>query len=211
MPPLSKLYTRAGDRGQTRLGGGQKVPKSNLRLECYGTIDELNSHPGPRALAGARAPEIAHPLLRIQNELFDLGSDLCFLEEDKGKWPLPQVRPDQIEALEREIDSMQAAVGPLANFILPGETGRRRRCMSRARCAAGRSAFACTSGGEGARGAAGAGVSQSPLGLALRRSTPGERQGRGPGIPSGVPAPEPVKRLFPPAPLALAARCSPPS
>lgn len=119
MPPLSKLYTRAGDLGQARLGGGQKVPKSNLRLECYGTVDELNSNLGVvRSLDPC--PEIAGPLLRIQNELFDLGSDLCFLEEDKGKWPLPQVRPEQIQALEREIDTMQAATGPLANFILPG-------------------------------------------------------------------------------------------
>jgi cob(I)alamin adenosyltransferase len=119
MPPLSRLYTRAGDQGQTRLGGGQIVAKSDLRLECYGTVDELNSVLG---LVRALEPcaEIAEPLLRIQNELFDLGSDLCFLEEDKGKWPLPQVRPDQIETLEQEIDSMQSQTGPLANFILPG-------------------------------------------------------------------------------------------
>ena len=119
MPPLSRLYTRAGDLGQTRLGGGQKVPKSSLRLECYGTVDELNSVLGlVRSLEPC--PEIAEPVLRIQNELFDLGSDLCFLEEDKGKWPTPQIRPDQIDALEREIDSMQSQTGPLANFILPG-------------------------------------------------------------------------------------------
>ena len=119
MPPLSRLYTRAGDLGQTRLGGGQIVAKSSLRLECYGTVDELNSILG---LVRSLEPcaEIAHPLPRIQNELFDLGSDLCFLEEDKGKWPIPHVRPDQIEALEREIDSMQSQTGPLANFILPG-------------------------------------------------------------------------------------------
>jgi cob(I)alamin adenosyltransferase len=119
MPPLSRLYTRAGDQGQTRLGGGQKVAKSNLRLECYGTVDELNSVLGlVRSLEPC--PEIMGPLLRIQNDLFDLGSDLCFLEEDKGKWPIPQIRPDQIETLEAEIDSMQSQTGPLANFILPG-------------------------------------------------------------------------------------------
>jgi|ERR1035437_8863671 cob(I)alamin adenosyltransferase len=119
MPPLSRLYTRTGDQGQTRLGGGQKVAKSSLRLECYGTVDELNSVLG---LVRSMEPceEIAAPLLRIQNELFDLGSDLCFLEEDKGKWPIPQIRPDQIESLEREIDAMQSQTGPLANFILPG-------------------------------------------------------------------------------------------
>ena len=119
MPPLSRLYTRAGDQGQTRLGGGQKIAKSSLRLECYGTVDELNSVLGV-VLSMDPCAEIAGPVLRIQNELFDLGSDLCFLEEDKGKWPIPHVRPDQIESLEREIDSMQSRTGPLANFILPG-------------------------------------------------------------------------------------------
>jgi cob(I)alamin adenosyltransferase len=113
------LYTKTGDTGQTRLGGGQKVPKSNLRLEAYGTIDELNSHLG-LVLALGVVDEVATPLRRIQNELLDLGSDLCFLEEDKGKWNIPQVRPDQIEALEHEIDAMQSATGPLTNFILPG-------------------------------------------------------------------------------------------
>ena len=119
MPRLTKLYTRAGDHGHTRLGGGQTVPKSNLRLECYGTVDELNSLLG---LVRSLEPcvEIAAPLLRIQNELFDLGSDLCFLEEDKGKWPIPQIREAQVDALEAEIDFLQSAVGPLANFILPG-------------------------------------------------------------------------------------------
>lgn len=119
MPPLSRLYTKAGDHGTTRLGGGQKVPKSGLRLECYGGVDELNSVLG---LVRSFQPcdEIARSLLRIQNELFDLGSDLCFLERDKGKWPIPQIKAEQIEALEREIDSMQAQTGKLANFILPG-------------------------------------------------------------------------------------------
>jgi cob(I)alamin adenosyltransferase len=119
MPRLTRLYTRGGDKGHTRLGGGQKVPKSSLRLECYGTVDELNSVLGQvRSLEPC--PEIATALLRIQNELFDLGSDLCFLEEDKGKWPVPGIRPEQIEALEHEIDSMQEGTPPLANFILPG-------------------------------------------------------------------------------------------
>jgi len=82
-------------------------------------VDELNSVLG---LVRSLDPclEIDGPLMRIQNELFDLGSDLCFLEEDKGKWPVPQIREEQVEALESEIDSMQSGVGPLANFILPG-------------------------------------------------------------------------------------------
>lgn len=121
MPPLTRLYTRAGDQGATRLGGGQKVPKNSLRLECYGTVDELNSHLGLAATLNP-APEIATALRRIQNELFDLGSDLCFLEEDKGKWSIPRIREEQIAALEREIDDFQERTGPLSNFILPGGT-----------------------------------------------------------------------------------------
>jgi len=119
MPPLSRLYTRAGDQGSTRLGGGQKVGKDSLRLECYGTVDELNSSLG-LALAFGPCPALAKALPRIQNELFNVGSDLCFLEEDKGKWPLPKVEGRHIEALEEEIDTFQAATGNLANFILPG-------------------------------------------------------------------------------------------
>ncbi len=119
MPPLTRLYTRAGDKGSTRLGGGQKVSKNSLRLECYGTMDELNSHLGLAIALGA-SPEIAASLQRIQNDLFDLGSDLCFLEEDKAKWSIPQPREEQIELLEREIDGFQERAGPLANFILPG-------------------------------------------------------------------------------------------
>jgi cob(I)alamin adenosyltransferase len=119
MPPLTRLYTRAGDKGSTRLGGGQNVPKNSLRLECYGTVDELNSHLGLVVAWGA-SPEIAASLQRIQNELFDIGSDMCFLDEDKGKWTIPQPREDQIDLLEREIDSFQSRTGALTNFILPG-------------------------------------------------------------------------------------------
>lgn len=121
MPPITRIYTRGGDQGGTRLGGGQKVSKSALRLECYGTVDELNSHLGVVRASGP-CEDLCEPLARIQNELFDLGSDLCFLEEDKGKWSIPQIREDQVEALEREIDDIMAQAPPLANFILPGGT-----------------------------------------------------------------------------------------
>lgn len=119
MPPLTRLYTRTGDKGSTRLGGGQAVSKDSLRLECYGTVDELNSCIG-LALAQGPCKPLSEALQRIQHELFNLGSDLCFLEEDKGKWPLPKVESRHIEALETEIDTFQAATGNLANFILPG-------------------------------------------------------------------------------------------
>jgi len=116
MPPLTRLYTRTGDDGSTRLGGGQKVSKSSLRLECYGTVDELNSQLGFVVSLGPDA-EIAASLQRIQNELFDLGSDLCFLEEDKSKWSIPQTREDQIETLEREIDQLVEALAYTRDFF----------------------------------------------------------------------------------------------
>ncbi|MBK9577207.1 MAG: cob(I)yrinic acid a,c-diamide adenosyltransferase [Fibrobacteres bacterium] len=121
MPPITRIYTRGGDQGNTRLGGGQKISKTALRLECYGTVDELNSQLGVVRALGT-CEDLAEPLARIQNELFDLGSDLCFLEEDKGKWSIPQIREDRVEALEREIDEIMRETPPLENFILPGGT-----------------------------------------------------------------------------------------
>lgn len=119
MPRLTKIYTRKGDDGTTGLGGGQRVPKDSLRVQAYGTVDELNSCIGV-ALAHGLSPRLAEVLPTIQNELFHLGSDLCFLEEDKGKYRLPQVEARHVEALERLIDEMTKVVGPLENFILPG-------------------------------------------------------------------------------------------
>lgn len=119
MPRLTKIYTKRGDGGQTSLGGGQRVPKDALRVQVYGTVDELNSQIGV-ALAAGLCDELQKVLPAIQNELFDLGSDLCFLEEDKGKFPLPQIEARHVEFLEKLIDEMTEVVGPLENFILPG-------------------------------------------------------------------------------------------
>ena len=119
MPRLTKIYTKQGDAGTTALGGGQRVPKDHLRVCAYGTVDELNSAIGV-ALAHGLCNRLAHELTAIQNELFDLGSDLCFLEEDKQKYTLPQVEARHVAKLEALIDEMMAVVGPLANFILPG-------------------------------------------------------------------------------------------
>jgi len=121
MPRLTKIYTKGGDKGTTALGGGQRVPKDNLRVAVYGTVDELNSQIGV-ALAVGLVERLEEELARIQNELFDLGSDLCFLEEDKGKWPLPQIEARHVTKLEVLIDELTAVVGPLENFILPGGT-----------------------------------------------------------------------------------------
>lgn len=119
MPRLTKIYTKTGDAGTTALGGGQRVPKDALRVEVYGAVDELNSAIGV-AVAHGLCPRLQEVLPAIQNELFDLGSDLCFLEEDKGKYPLPQIEERHVKKLEALIDEMTALLGPLQNFILPG-------------------------------------------------------------------------------------------
>jgi cob(I)alamin adenosyltransferase len=101
------------------LGGGQRVPKDHLRVRVYGTVDELNSAIGV-ALAHGLCDRLTQELPAIQNQLFDVGSDLCFPEEDKGKFTLPQIEERHIKHLEQLIDELAAAVGPLENFILPG-------------------------------------------------------------------------------------------
>jgi len=125
MVRLNRIYTKAGDGGQTRLVGGQKVSKDSLRIESYGTVDELSSCIGlaRTALESAGAPdgaaELAGMLRRIQNELFNLGSDLATLPEDRHpRQPLIEAR--HVEALEREIDGWNEHLAELRSFILPG-------------------------------------------------------------------------------------------
>jgi len=119
MPRLTKIYTRTGDDGTTGLGGGQRVPKDSARIESYGTVDELNSIIGVALALGldARLVEM-HKL--IQNDLFHLGSDLCFREEDKAKYKLPQLEQRHVKQLEQWIDELQKSLKPLDNFVLPG-------------------------------------------------------------------------------------------
>lgn len=119
MPRLTTIYTRKGDTGQTSLAGGQRVAKDSARVAAYGTVDELNSCLGV-ALVSGLAPRLAAELPRIQNELFHLGSDLSFLEEDKARFPLPQIEARHVTQLEAIIDELNDVVGPLQNFILPG-------------------------------------------------------------------------------------------
>lgn len=121
MPRITKIYTKTGDDGTTRLGGGQQVGKDDLRIETYGTVDELNSHLGLAVAAGLH-PDLSSTITRIQNELFNLGSDLCILEQDKKKMPVPVIEPRHVETLEHEIDRCSEETGPLTNFILPGGT-----------------------------------------------------------------------------------------
>ena len=119
MPRITRVYTRTGDDGTTALGGGQRVPKDSIRIETYGTVDELSSEIGA-AIAQGLHPRLGEALARIQNELFNVGSDLCILEEDKEKMPVPVVQARHVEALERMMDELSQELSPLENFILPG-------------------------------------------------------------------------------------------
>ena len=119
MPRLTKIYTRKGDDGTTALSGGQRVPKDSLRVEAYGTVDELNAAIGV-ALATGLDERLEKALSATQNELFHLGSDLSFLEEDKEKVAIPHIEQRHVQRLESLIDELTAIVGPLENFILPG-------------------------------------------------------------------------------------------
>jgi cob(I)alamin adenosyltransferase len=119
MPRLTKIYTRKGDDGQTGLGSKQRVPKDALRVAAYGSVDELNSQIGVAVAAGL-APRLRETLPVIQNELFHLGSDLAFTEEDKQTYNIPQIEARHVQALEALIDELNELVGPLENFILPG-------------------------------------------------------------------------------------------
>jgi cob(I)alamin adenosyltransferase len=119
MPRLTRIYTKTGDAGMTGLGGGQRVPKDAQRVETYGTVDELNSQIGV-ALATGLCDRLAAELPPIQNQLFDLGSDLATPAASQARHPVPTVEPRHIEGLERLIDELNEIVGPLANFLLPG-------------------------------------------------------------------------------------------
>lgn len=119
MPRLTKIYTRTGDDGTTGLGGGQRVPKSGLRVSAYGAVDELNAVIGA-AIASGAAPRVSAALSRFQNELLHAGADLCMSEEDKRKTPIPTIEARHIESLERLMDDLSAELPPLENFILPG-------------------------------------------------------------------------------------------
>ena len=119
MPRITKVYTRTGDDGTTGFGGGQRVAKDSPRIEAYGTVDELSSTIGA-ALAVGLDPRLAETLTRIQNDLFNLGSDLCILEEDKAERPVPVIEERHVAALESLMDGLAAELPPLENFILPG-------------------------------------------------------------------------------------------
>jgi cob(I)alamin adenosyltransferase len=121
MVRLNKIYTRTGDDGTTGLGSGKRVPKFDLRVESYGTVDEANACIGIARLHAAAFPELDAMLMRIQNDLFDLGADLCTpdIGEPLSYEPLRIVQ-SQVERLEQEIDELNASLQPLKSFVLPG-------------------------------------------------------------------------------------------
>ena len=121
MVVLSKIYTRTGDAGETALGDGTRVPKPSLRVEAYGTVDETNATIG---LARQHSEgDMDAALARIQNDMFDLGADLCRpnMEADAdAEYPPLRIIASQVERLESEIDAMNADLTPLRSFVLPG-------------------------------------------------------------------------------------------
>ncbi|MBO6784587.1 MAG: cob(I)yrinic acid a,c-diamide adenosyltransferase [Alphaproteobacteria bacterium] len=126
MVELDKIYTRGGDRGETSLGSGDRVAKHDLRVAAYGTVDETNAAIGLARLHTADDTETDAMLARIQNDLFDLGADLCTPEGDaraarRSEGAL-RIVPKQVDRLEQEIDTLNDSLEPLKSFILPGGT-----------------------------------------------------------------------------------------
>ena len=120
MVVLNRIYTKTGDRGETALGDGTRVPKHAARIASYGTIDETNSVIGIARLH--TSGEVDAMLGRIQNDLFDLGADLCIPETSRRSQGALRITDGQVERLEREIDGMNAELAPLTSFVLPGGT-----------------------------------------------------------------------------------------
>ncbi len=122
MVVLSKIYTRTGDKGTTALGSGERVPKNALRIAAYGTVDETNSSIGMvRLHLGDGDPALDAMLLRIQNDLFDLGADLCVPDRGvKLEYEPLRMTDGQVTRLEQEIDEMNKELKPLRSFVLPG-------------------------------------------------------------------------------------------
>ena len=118
---INRVYTRRGDQGETSLAGGQRVPKDGPRIEAYGTVDELNSFLGAARVAAmeARLPALAAILLRVEHELFNLGSILATLPEDVHP-KQARVTDAEVAQLESEIDRMNAELPALGSFVLPG-------------------------------------------------------------------------------------------
>jgi len=121
MVKLNKIYTKTGDDGTTGLVSGPRRYKNDLRIEAYGTVDETNAFVGVARLHTVEMPELDAMLMRIQNDLFDLGADLATPDDGKplGYEPLRIVQT-QVDRIEQEIDLLNASLSPLTSFVLPG-------------------------------------------------------------------------------------------
>ena len=123
MVKLTRIYTRGGDKGETSLGDGSRVKKFDPRVAAYGTVDEANAAIGVARIACREDTEVDAMLARIQNDLFDLGADLCTpLVRDEAPNKALRIAQTQVDRLEREIDALNAALAPLNSFVLPGGT-----------------------------------------------------------------------------------------
>ncbi|MFD1745153.1 cob(I)yrinic acid a,c-diamide adenosyltransferase [Rhizobium helianthi] len=121
MVKLNKIYTRTGDDGTTGLVCGPRRLKHDVRVEAYGTVDETNAVIGVARLHTGNHPELDAMLMRIQNDLFDLGADLATPDTgEKLEWEPLRIVQAQVDRLEREIDQLNAALDPLTSFVLPG-------------------------------------------------------------------------------------------
>ena len=120
---LNKIYTKTGDDGTTALGNGERIAKSSKRVSAYGSVDELNSFIGLARsfIESDRLQELDKILATIQNDLFDLGADLCIPDKDKNADSLKIVK-SYVKNLEKEIDKLNSQLEPLRSFILPGGT-----------------------------------------------------------------------------------------
>ena len=120
MVNLSRIYTRTGDAGKTRLGGGEEVAQTHSRVQAYGDVAERSSVLGLASTAESMSRRHLEILRWVQNDLFDLGADLALREEDKTASGACGIEPGQVERLERGIDTLGEELGPLEEFILPG-------------------------------------------------------------------------------------------
>jgi cob(I)alamin adenosyltransferase len=123
MVVLNRIYTRTGDKGETALGSGQRLSKAHIRIQAYGTVDETNATLGVVRLytTDATFTKLDAMLARIQNELFDLGADLCVPDTgEKLSYEPLRILATQHERLEREIDELNEELEPLRSFVLPG-------------------------------------------------------------------------------------------
>ena len=117
---LTRIYTRTGDKGATRLADGREVSKASSRVAAYGEVDELNAVIGLARLHLAAETGLEVILARVQNDLFDLGADLATPEADDAGGPTLRIVDEQVSRLEREIDALNEPLAPLSSFVLPG-------------------------------------------------------------------------------------------